>query len=300
MKLEHIKGDVYYIPNPANIGVIRSEEKAILIDTGLDDDTARKILKTLEAENLYPAAIINTHAHGDHYGGNKFIKNKTDAPVYASALEADVIQNPYLEPYYLFSGADPIKDLQNKFLMGKPVTVNKVIVDTEINIEGVTLKIKYLPGHSVNHIGIIVDEVFFTGDAFFSIPALEKHRIPFNVNVEQQKNTLLNLKAINESSECEYFLPGHGKLSRDITMDLEANIKTIEEVKSNLLSIISYEKKTIPEIIQAFIKSYDIEINTNYLYFLIQTAILAYLSYLHNKSMLSTYIEDGVFYWKGG
>jgi len=43
MELKKITELVYYIPNPANIGVVKDGEKSvILIDTGLDDDTGKK------------------------------------------------------------------------------------------------------------------------------------------------------------------------------------------------------------------------------------------------------------------
>jgi glyoxylase-like metal-dependent hydrolase (beta-lactamase superfamily II) len=75
MELKKITERVYYIPNPANIGVVKDGEKsAILIDTGLDDDTGKKVLRLLEENNLFVKAIINTHSHADHCGGNRYIK----------------------------------------------------------------------------------------------------------------------------------------------------------------------------------------------------------------------------------
>ena len=108
---------VYYIPNLANIGVIKDGNNAILIDSGLDDNTAKKILKVLEKENLILKAIINTHSHADHCGGNAYLKEKAQVKIYAPEIESGIIENPILEPLYLFSGANPISDLKNKFLM---------------------------------------------------------------------------------------------------------------------------------------------------------------------------------------
>ncbi|WP_164742560.1 hypothetical protein [Caldicellulosiruptor changbaiensis] len=47
MDLKQIN-EVYCILNSTNIGSIKDGKKIILLDRGLDDDTARKILKILE------------------------------------------------------------------------------------------------------------------------------------------------------------------------------------------------------------------------------------------------------------
>ncbi|UMZ72579.1 MBL fold metallo-hydrolase [Natranaerofaba carboxydovora] len=297
MQLKHIKGKCFYIPNPANIGVIKGETGVILVDTGLDDDTGRKIIKTLEENDLSPSAIINTHSHGDHYGGNYFIKNKTNVPIYAPFLEADIIENTYLEPYFLFSGAHPIKDLQNKFLMGKPTCIEKVIKDEEATIDGVELKIYFLPGHSPNQIGVKVDDVFFIGDAVFSTVALKKHKIPFYIDIDKQKNTLDFLRQVNESNECDYFLPGHGELSEDISLEIEANQSAINDIEKDLISLLS-DKKSIEETMKEIFSKYNIKVKSVYQYFLMKTAVMAYLSYFHHLGKVSTILDDGSLYWQ--
>jgi hypothetical protein len=38
MEMKKVSNRVYYIPNPANIGVVKDGKSVILIDSGLDDD----------------------------------------------------------------------------------------------------------------------------------------------------------------------------------------------------------------------------------------------------------------------
>ena len=46
MELKKVTDLVYYIPNATNIGVVKDGEgSVILIDSGLDNDTGKKILK---------------------------------------------------------------------------------------------------------------------------------------------------------------------------------------------------------------------------------------------------------------
>jgi glyoxylase-like metal-dependent hydrolase (beta-lactamase superfamily II) len=46
--------------------------EAILIDSGLDKDSGKKILKLLESRGFSLKFIINTHSNADHTGGNRF------------------------------------------------------------------------------------------------------------------------------------------------------------------------------------------------------------------------------------
>lgn len=52
-----VKGNTYYIPGPVCIGVYVQGKECMLIDTGLDERSAKKILKELEQEGLTPTVI---------------------------------------------------------------------------------------------------------------------------------------------------------------------------------------------------------------------------------------------------
>jgi len=192
MELKKITELVYYIPNPANIGVVKDGEKSvILIDTGLDDDTGKKVLRLLEENGLFPKAIVNTHSHADHCGGNRYIKERTGATIYASEIESAIIQYPLLEPLYLFSGASPLRDLQNKFLMAQSSSVDHVIKKDErkLKFDEIELGIVPLSGHTLNRIGIEADNVLFCADSLFSEDVLKKHKIPFYVDIDRARET---------------------------------------------------------------------------------------------------------------
>jgi len=49
-KLVHIKGDTWYLDGAAKIGIIRNTKDpshSIVIDTGLDDDAGRRLMKVM-------------------------------------------------------------------------------------------------------------------------------------------------------------------------------------------------------------------------------------------------------------
>ena len=187
-----LKGNTYYIDSAVNIGLISDDNgRTIIIDTGLDDDMGRRILKFMRDQNLTPSAIINTHSHADHCGGNNFIVKRTSIPVYATYFEKQLIECPLLEPFYLFS-ASPLKEMKNKFLMAKESNVNHIIEEGEIEIQGIPLKIIPLFGHSPGMIGVAsYDNVLFVGDAFFSPYILDKHGLGYFTDI---KNTLKSLE----------------------------------------------------------------------------------------------------------
>ena len=148
MELRSITENVWYIPNVVNIGVIRDKDNSvILIDTGIDRGIGKKINNLLTKEKLVLKAIINTHSHADHCGGNKYLQDATGATIYAPVIEDVIISNPYLEPWYLFSGAAPIIDLQNQYLMAKASKVDRVIENSvqTLKFENIELNIIPLP-----------------------------------------------------------------------------------------------------------------------------------------------------------
>ncbi len=182
MELSKITSNVWYIPNVVNIGVVRDDDDSvILIDTGIDRSIGKKIINLLSEEKFKIKAILNTHSHADHCGGNNYIKKATGAEIYAPEIESTIIQTPYLEPWYLYSGAAPLGDLQNKFLMAEPSEVDFVIPKNQrtLKFEEIELKIVPIPGHSLNQIGFEIDSVFFCADTLFSESILAKYKVPF-------------------------------------------------------------------------------------------------------------------------
>ncbi len=294
MKLTKINDKVYYIPNVTNIGCILNGDNAILIDTGLEDHTGKKILNILEKEGINVKAIINTHSHADHCGGNAYIKKQTNALIYAPEIEDAIITYPYLEPLYLFSGASPIKELKKKFYMAKQSKVDYIIKHNEndLYINDLKLRIIPLPGHSPNQIGIEVDDVLFCGDTVVGVDILSKHKIPFNVDLNKQRESLNFLKATKYS----YYVPSHGSLYEDIEQTVEANINTINEIDESILNIVS-KQKTIQEISQDLFNIYRIQINNIGQYCLLNTVIMAHISYLSETQKIEKFIDNNLIYW---
>lgn len=120
MQLIQLEENVWVIQGGANIGIIAHEGRCLIIDSGMDKDVGREILKQVQKLGLVPEALVVTHAHADHFGGAHYLVRQTGLKVYATRMEAAVMSAPILEPLYLFSGAQPPRELQQKFLLARP------------------------------------------------------------------------------------------------------------------------------------------------------------------------------------
>ena len=291
-KLKKIKGNTYYIDSAVNIGIIKNpEDEAVIVDTGIDDDMGRRILKFLREEGMKPAAIINTHSHADHCGGNNFISRRTNIPIYAPHFERALVEYPLLEPFYLFS-AYPLKDMKNKFLMAKESVVNHTLMEGRARIEGIPLDIIPLPGHSPGMVGIATeDNVIFLGDSLFSTYILQKHPLTYFTDIKNALSTLEFLKTLNYG----YFIPSHGDVLDDPTSTIEANISQIKETESIIEDLCSHYKSR-EEIVAYMIDHYDIRINIGQ-YYLTSSTISAYLSYMTASNKLKVDLVDNNLKW---
>lgn len=283
--LNKLSENVFYIAGRTNIGVITSSKnECIIIDSGIDENYGRRILKILSSNNLKIKALINTHAHADHIGGNKIIYERTNVKIYSSFGEKPFIENPLLEPLYLY-GAFPPKMLRNKLFMAEPTPIYDIL---ENDFDG--LKIIKIPGHSIDMIGILYENVAFIADALFSKEILEKHIIPYHLNIKQAIETIKNLKEL-KNLLC---IPSHGSPSKDIEELIEVNFSTIMKIRNIIIEELNIKNKTIEELIKNIIQRTLIKINNTGQYSLIRSAILSYLSWLEEENILEIQISNNL------
>jgi len=288
--LTQIAGNTYYLAGPVNCGVyVQDGGQCTVIDTGGDDQSGKDILKTLREHNLTLTGIINTHSHADHYGGNARLVREAGAPVAAPEFEAAVIENPALEPFYLYSAA-PIKELQGKFLQGKPSRVSRIIRPGE-SVDG--LAIVDLAGHAPGQIGVATpDRVLFTADAYFAVDILAKYFVPYFADVGGTRATLARLAA----ADYAYYLPCHGTLASDIGPVLAANTERLDRIADYLLARLT-QPHTKEELIRSVVNDFQIALNPAQ-YFLTAAALSAHLSYLANRGDIGFVFEDGRMLWR--
>ncbi len=131
----------------------------LVIDPGLEP---AKIVTALEEHTLIPAAVLITHGHSDHIGGNAVLKNRwPECPIVIGANDAEKL-------------IDPMKNLSARF--GTPIVsppADRLVKEADIiDYAGLSLEIREIPGHSSGHVVFIWREgqppLVFGGDVLFA------------------------------------------------------------------------------------------------------------------------------------
>ena len=292
VELVEISKNIAYIPGAVNIGVLRNGERCAVIDTGLDKDSGRNIRKVLEAEGLKLGAIINTHSHADHFGGNDYLARNLKAKVYAPRIESGIIRNPILEPIYLFNGATPIRNLRNKFVLAKPSPVDVIIEPGKLEVIGLEVEIIALPGHCFNQIGVLVDDVLFCADTVFSTRVLVKYKIPV---VQDVKNHLATLDKLDETNH-SFYVPAHTRPREDLKELVAKNRDTTLGIIKDIKEILA-TKKTTEKVVSELATKYGLDLTVVQQYYLIQMTVMAYLGYLYDDNQLEILMEGNLPHW---
>jgi glyoxylase-like metal-dependent hydrolase (beta-lactamase superfamily II) len=216
--------------------------------------------------------------------------------LYGPGLEAAMMENPILEPLYLFGGASPIEDLQHKFTLAKPCQVDHILQVGPLEIGPFQVEIVPLTGHAPNQVGVAVGEVLFCGDAFFPMEALEKHKIPFYFDLDQGLATLERLPGLPYTT----FAPGHGPAygsGDEITRICTANRERLEEIRAQIYEALD-KPREISVILQKVADHFELQVEATTIYLLVRTTIFAALSSLERAGEVTSSIEGNRLLWK--
>src|SRR5205823_3452243 len=144
----------------------------------------------IAADGRSVSAIVTTHAHADHFGGNAFVVKRTGARVYAPAWDEAIMRYPLMQSASLFGGADPPYSLRSGFLLADPSPVDVIYGAGALCIDGVELTAVSLKGHSANQMGILYDGVFFSADLVLPATALARYKMPYLFSVSDHLRSL--------------------------------------------------------------------------------------------------------------
>jgi glyoxylase-like metal-dependent hydrolase (beta-lactamase superfamily II) len=295
VQLIQLTDSAYQLRGGANAGLIVQDGQAVLVDTGLDRDTAKKILRAVEGLSLRLAGIVITHAHADHFGGAALLHARTGAPVYAPGLEAAIVENPLLEPLYLFSGAAPPSELRHKFTLAEACPIDSLIEPGEVSIGGIPIQAVAAPGHAPNQMMIAGGGVCFVADACFAPEILRKHGIPFYVDVTQAAATLASLSRLDGMYAA--FVPGHGEAVASIGPWAEENASRLAEIRQAVTQALG-EATELGDILLHTTSRLKVAIESPVIYCLTQTTVLACLSALEATGAAAAQVMENRLCWR--
>jgi len=130
---------------------------AVVIDPGLEPEL---IFDVLRDEELTVAAILNTHGHGDHIGGNAALKQAfPTAPLVIGAAEARLLTDAMANLSGLFGAA-----------VTSPPADRLVREGDVVEAAGIRFEVLDVPGHSPGHVVFLcrtTPVLVFGGDVLF-------------------------------------------------------------------------------------------------------------------------------------
>jgi glyoxylase-like metal-dependent hydrolase (beta-lactamase superfamily II) len=300
MQLTQLHEQTWVIQGGANIGVIAQEGRCLIIDSGMDKDAGRDILNQVKKLGLAPTALLVTHAHADHFGGAHYLVRQTGLKVYATRVEAAVMSGPILEPLYLFSGAQPPRELQHKFLLAKPCLVDSVLEGNEQAIDHIPLQVISLPGHSIEQVGVAFGDTLFVGDAFLTPEILDKHRIPFYTDVQTGLTTLTTLKT--QIASFKHIVAGHGEIYASTERAKGAIDYTIERLESILehirIALADGEARMVTELLSTVANAQGVKIEALPQYVLYNTTVQSAVSTLYTRGEIHPCFQDNFLAWQ--
>jgi hydroxyacylglutathione hydrolase len=188
----------------------------------IDPSIGEPVLKIVNDLNVTLQMILSTHHHGDHTGGNRFLKEHTGALIY---------------------GSD-----------SKVACIDMVIGEGEIiTLNGSKIEVLSVPGHTRHHLAFYIQEsnMLFTGDLLFGAGC---GRI-FEGSADQMYNSLMKLSYLPDNTSV-YF--GHEYTynnlqfasifepdNKDVQKRIE-DVNLLQSPQQTTPSTIGLEKKTNP------------------------------------------------------
>jgi len=141
------------------IASLSGREDCVVVDPGLEPE---KIVRHLRKHGLTPAAILNTHGHSDHIGGNKALKELwPHCPVVIGRKDASML-------------TDPRENMSAVFGMTLvcPAADKTVAEGDSVEAAGFVFQVRDIPGHTAGHVVYLWEgqepPLVFVGDVIFA------------------------------------------------------------------------------------------------------------------------------------
>ena len=287
---------VWVIPGGVNIGVLASDDgQIVLVDTGLNESSAKKALKVVREElGGDVAGVLTTHAHADHFGGNATVVKRTGAAVHAPRFDEAFLRYPVLQPASLFGGADPLDTLRGNFLLADPSPVDVLVEPGAHEIAGIGVEAIPLFGHSPGQLGYLAGEVFFCADVVLPQNVLDKYRVPYLFSLTEHLAALERARGVPH----RLAVPGHGPVLEDGQLEaaIDLNASLAHRVAEVVLELTA-TPRTAEAILEGILRRFDAPVADAPSFYLLQPTVFAFLSHLHRSGAIAHEVRDGQSLW---
>ena len=155
-----IKINIRQIPNgkwKENCYVVSNvKNNALIIDPGSDE---KNIINFIKDNNLIVGAILNTHAHYDHVGAIKKLKDEFSIPLFLHSKDEKLLKTANLYAK-LFDGIGPVKIPNVDYCFDQ--------IDIQDYITSFSIKVLFTPGHTWGSVCLLFEDCLFTGDTLLN------------------------------------------------------------------------------------------------------------------------------------
>ena len=181
----------------------------------IDPSEAEPVLRQVERERVRLTAILNTHHHWDHTGGNSVLAQRLPLKIYGHRLDQGRIPG-----------------LTHPLDEGDGVMIGELRAN-----------VFFIPGHTKGHIAYLFENKLFCGDTLFVAGC---GRL-FEGTAEEMFSSLNKLRQLSEKT---LVYCGHEYTEKNLqfAMTLEPNNKRLSDKLSKVLSLRSRGLSTVPSI----------------------------------------------------
>ncbi|MDA8189425.1 MAG: MBL fold metallo-hydrolase [Dehalococcoidales bacterium] len=320
MKIHRVTLPTPFAIGPVNTYLIEDEELA-LVDTGPKmvetSDALQNGLRDLGYTFADLKHIIITHAHEDHFGQARFLKEQSGARVYAHKAslpmleglesEFDLRYNVYRRRLMRNAGApeevilavQPIVDSFKE--SAEAVAVDEALEDGDVIHVGRTqLQVIYTPGHAagamcLHHPG---DKILFSGDHL--LPDVSSNAVidaPLDCGDCRRRSLVEYISSLRliQAMGLDLVYPAHGDEIRDHRTLIEQRLAFYETRKSAILGALGDGEKTPYQLSRKLfpaIREFEI--------FLALSEVIGHLDLLENEGKVAWRMSDGVVRYRRG
>ncbi|MDY7229160.1 MBL fold metallo-hydrolase [Hyalangium rubrum] len=195
--------------------VLKTPQGAVLVDAGMDTQ-GKELLAELAAQGVSPEkvhTVLLTHGHVDHWGAAHLFPN---ARVVVGPGEAAVIRGEFVQ-----------KSLVGRLTRSMarppvPAKLEEAQDGAELSVDGASIRVIHLPGHTPGSAAYLWRDVLFTGDSLLRTKSgLGPSPVPVS---EDRKQNLASLRKLEEVHFARV-ADGHAGLTQGAKEKLGALLK---------------------------------------------------------------------------
>jgi glyoxylase-like metal-dependent hydrolase (beta-lactamase superfamily II) len=214
-----------FTADSSNVHLVTKGDASFLVDSGYEKN-AGALVEKLKASGVDLSklkAIILTHAHADHAGGARVLRDTLRVPILAGAGDVEMLSKGKNEPPFCPTGfLGRMRVEEDGSATYTPYAASIVLTEsTELaKLTGIPGKVVLVPGHTKGSLSVQVGDVVFVGDLLRgSVVGSGAETHLYMCDLEANKRDIANLLTV-EAPAATLVFPGHfGPVTRESVMD---------------------------------------------------------------------------------